>query len=428
MKVKNFKELAVTENRKAVLCILEAGLDAIDTKKVIKDSVVFKDDALTVKDEKVSFKDVENVFVVGIGKCSLEAAAAIEEILQDRIKEGIVIDVHKGELTRIKTFCGTHPFPSQVNVDSTKEIINLLRGLGENDLVICVISGGGSTLLCQPENLTCYDEALITEYLFKKGADIRKINTVRKHLSLARGGYLAKHAYPARVVSLIFSDVPGDESEFVASGPTVRDTTTVGDAQKIAEEYDLQKNCGLSLSDFMETPKERVYFQNVTNMVLVTNETMLEAMAGKAEELGFTAKIRTRTLRGEASQAGECIIRELKTEESGTVLLYGGETTVTLRGKGKGGRNQELILAALQFINEGCTIISFASDGKDASEAAGAIGDIHSIKKAEEQGLDIKHYLETNDSFSFFQEIGDAVITGDTGLNVSDIIIALKYG
>jgi len=234
--IQNFEELSKTEERKLALEIIEAGLEAIDTNKVIKEAVKIDGNDLRVGNEGFPLEKIDRLFVIAVGKCSISAGEALEEILEDKITGGIAIDVRNGKLDRIQVVSGDHPLPSEINVDATKRIIKLLSDATEKDLVIFVISGGGSTLLCQPENSTCVDEANIIQCLFNSGADIKKINTVRKHLSSARGGHLAKYAYPARVVSLIFSDVPGDDLEFIASGPTIKDTTSTEDAEKILKE------------------------------------------------------------------------------------------------------------------------------------------------------------------------------------------------
>lgn len=425
MKIKNFEELAVTKGRRTALLVAEAGLQAIDTEQVIEHAVRIEGDTLVVENQRFPLASVKRLFVVGVGKCSLEAGAALERILGDRITDGIVVDVHEGALQKLRTFTGTHPLPTEQNVDATKEIITLLSGRAEDDLVLFVISGGGSTLLCQPTNFTCQEESNVISCLSKAGADIHEINTLRKHLSLARGGYLAKHAYPARSVALIFSDVPGDILEFVASGPTVKDTTTVEDAKKIIAKYEVQKRCGFSDAGLVETPKEEKYFERVTNVLAVSNRVALDAMAAKAKELGYAPRIATASLSGEARDVGTKIIEEIRKSAPKTALLYGGETTVTLRKPGKGGRNQELVLSALRSVGPGECVMSIASDGRDNTDFGGALCDIITKENAQHMGADPELYLGENRSYEFFSSVGDYLHTGDTGSNVSDLIIAL---
>ena len=424
-KIKNFRELAKNDLRKKALEIAEAGLAAIDTQKIIREAVVLTDEKLVVKDKEFLLKDVRRIFVVGVGKCSLEAATALEKILGNKIHAGVVADIREGELSRIKYYQATHPFPSEINVKITSEIIKLLSGLNEDDLVIFIISGGGSTILCQSSSLDYQDEAAVLDRLIRSGAEIQEINTLRKHLSVARGGYLAKYAYPARVASLIFSDVVGNRLEFVSSGPTVKDTTTLDDAKKILEKHNSQGRFDFFMDKIIETPKEEKYFEKVDNILLVSNKIALSAMADKASELGLTAKIMTDKMSGEAKDVGLKIIEDLNKVGGGSALLYGGETTVTIKEKGHGGRNQELGLSALRSIRGDQALVALASDGHDNSEIAGVLCDIITKDTATEKGLDLEKYLAVNLSYDFWQKNGDFLLTGPTGSNISDLIIAI---
>ena len=421
MRINNYAELALTPTRKIALALIEAGLEAIDTQSVIKNNIVLKEKTLIVKSESFSLEGINRIFVVGVGKCALEAAGALQDILGNLLTDGIVLDVHKGVLRKMKTFGGSHPMPTEENVRATKEIIGLLKETKENDLVLFVISGGASTLLCGPQGITCVDEANILKSLFKSGATIKEINTVRKHLSLARGGYLAKYVFPAQVISLIFSDVVGDNLEIIASGPTIKDTTTIEDAKIVLKKFGLDVAEGL-----IETPKEDKFFEKTRNILLVSNGDALGAMAKKAGEAGFTSQIRTNCLEGEASEVGRQIVNELHESKPKTILLYGGETTVTIKCAGEGGRNQELALAALSEISAGETVVAFASDGRDNSNSAGAIADKFAADKAREMNLEPREYLKNNDSYNFFKKINASILTGDTGVNVADLIIAIK--
>lgn len=421
----NFKDLAITPLRQTALEMAEAGLAAIATPAAIRRLVFLKDDILRIDGRDYDLKKINRILFVGIGKCALEAAREVESILGERLFGGIAIDVHQGRLERIESYAGTHPFPSEQNIDVTKKIIGLLSGLTEKDLVIFAISGGGSTLLCQPQDMTCYNEADLLKVLFEKGATIQEINTVRKHLSLARGGYLAKYLYPAQGVVLIFADVPGNNFEFVASGPTVKDTTTVAEAAAVIQKYDVEKVCGFSCN-LIETPKDDIYFQNIRNILAVSNETALAAMAAKAGELGFSPEIKTAVLTGEARNIGKEIAENLNTINQKKVLLYGGETTVTVKKSGRGGRNQELALAALPHLGEGELILTLASDGRDNGEYAGVIIDSETSRKAATLNLAPVEFLENNQSTEFFERTGDLLMTGDTGSNVSDLVIAIK--
>jgi len=426
MKIKNFKKLAVTKERKKLLEIIEAGLEAIDTKKAIAKFIKIEKGKLLIQNHSFSLKNAERIVVIGIGKCALEAGAALEKILGKRLTDGIVLDVNDGELKKIQTYTGDHPLMSPRNISATKKIIELLSELNEKDLVIFVVSGGGSALLSQPRGFSCFEESAVIDSLMKSGADIYEINTVRKHMSLARGGFLAKYAYPARVISLIFSDVIGDNLEFIASGPTVKDTTTIEQAKQILEKYKISEKCDFLPAYLIETPKEAKYFERVKNILFISNQTALEAMSEKSLELGFMAKICKNNLSGEARSVAKEIVDELSRENTGMVLLYGGETTVKVTGKGKGGRNQEMSVSGLRYINDNQMLVSVASDGKDNSEYAGGICDIITKQKAYNLNLDIEGYLTENNSFDFFDKIGEGLKTDDTGSNVSDLIIAIN--
>ncbi|MCL4399983.1 DUF4147 domain-containing protein [Patescibacteria group bacterium] len=436
-KIKNSGLLSSTPLREAALKIVESGLEAIDTEKSLKSRLSFERGILNVDGNDFDLNKFESVSVIGVGKCAFEAGGALQDILGGRLSGGIVLvpgDPSKFKIqdSKLRIFFGTHPFPTEANVDATQEIIRFLSSLTEEDFVIFVISGGGSTLLCQPpgasqgEFLKCEEEGEVLKVLFEKGATIQEINTVRKHLSLARGGHLAAYSYPASSVSLIFSDVPGDSLEFIASGPTVKDETTVDEAKSIIAKYDLEVITGFKINP-MKTPKEDKYFEKVKNILFVSNETALSAMKKEAEDLGFKADIVSRELKGEAREVGIKIAEDIEKSGGKQVLIYGGETTVTIKGSGRGGRNEELVLAALKKIGDDSLILSLDSDGHDNQGGyAGAICDIMTKEKTERIGLKPEEFLNNNDSAGFFEREGDYLETGDTGSNVSDLVIALK--
>ncbi len=425
VKIKNFKELATSGLRTKALQIAEAGLQSIDSGNVIRNNVSLKGDILTVKGQDFPI-DEGRVIVIGIGKCSLDAAAALEKILGDRITGGAVIDVREGKLDRIQTYKGTHPLPSAENAEAAQKIVDLISGLSENDFVIFIVSGGGSTLLYLPEDKGAKEELPIMRALIDVGATIQEINTIRKHMSLARGGYLAKYIYPAHGVSMIFSDVPTDNIEFIASGPTVKDMTTVKEAEEVLRKYDILKLCGIDKCGLIETPKEDKYFDNIINILVASNSTALEAMRAEAESLGFKTEIRTNRLSGEAREVAKSLVDNLYAAPVHTAYLYGGETTVTVKHDGKGGRNLELALSALRTVKEGELILPMDSDGHDNTDYAGAICDTIANSKASDLNLDLDKYISENRSYAFWEMVGDYLMTGDTGSNVSDLIITLK--
>lgn len=427
MKIKNFSKLAVSKERKDALKIAEAGLEAIDTRKIILNKVKLQKNSLVINKKVFSLKDTKNIYVVAIGKCAGESALALEKVLGKKIKAGIALDVKtvKG-LKIIKSLAGSHPLPSQKNTDGSIEIINLIKNLAENDLVLFFISGGGSTLLCAPRKGTCQEETLIVQKLMDSGATINEINTVRKHLSVARGGYLAKYAYPAKSIALIFSDVIGNDLQFIASGPTVKDTTTIRQALEILNKYHVQKVCAIEDCGLVETPKSDEFFSKVSNQIFVSSEVALNAMSATAKKLGYKVKICTTCLKGEARGVGTRIAAEINRTKSKTILLYGGETTVHVKGNGKGGRNMELVLSALNTIKDGSLVLSLASDGVDNTDLAGALCDKITSEKAEKLKLKPIRHLAENNSYPFFKKTGDYILTGKTGSNVSDLVIAIK--
>lgn len=428
IKIKNFQKLAISPLRRKILKIAEAGLSAVDAGSTVRDELTLTGDILRIKNIRLNLAQFRRIFAVGIGKCAYRAGQALERILGSRITAGIIADVRQdGELQYMSFRAGTHPRPTEKNIDITKAIIKLLQDLDERDLVIFVISGGGSVLLCQPGNFTCQQESLIMQCLTRAGAPISEMNLVRKHLSFARGGFLTKYAYPAQVVSLIFSDVPGDDLAVIASGPTVRDPTTVREAWRILERYDKEKCYIFFQKELIETPKDQKYFKKVRNVMILNNRKGLRAMAESARSLGFRPKIVTSILSGEAEAVSLRVVRALRRAAPSQVLLFGGETTVTLKNfSGRGGRNMTLALRALPEIADGEVILPFASDGRDNSEFAGGICDILTKERAQKLRLDPEAYLERNQTYDFFKKTKQYLLTGVTGTNVSDLVIAAK--
>ncbi len=427
MKIQNFASLALSDERRALLSIAEAGLQAIDTKRVMRELVRLDGGVLHLDGSAIDLANVRTLVFVAVGKCAAEAASAAEEIFGDRITDGVVLDVARcAGFKKLKTFCGTHPLPSDENLAATEEIVKTLTGLTAQDLVIFVVSGGGSTLLFLPEDRRDRDEVRIVQALMDAGADIGEMNIVRKHLSLARGGYLAKYAYPARVFALIMSDVPANDISFIASGPTVKDLTTVEDAATVLSKFHILETCHLEKCGLIETPKEDKYFAAATNLLAVSNVRALGAMKAAAEGLGFRAEVRGSALTGEASEVGAMIAEAIHEAPPHSVLLWGGETTVKVRGPGRGGRNLELAASVLPLVRDGEEILSLASDGRDHGPFAGAIGDIMTMRAAEEARADPEAFLARSDTYALFETIGNYLMTGDTGSNVSDLMIALK--
>ena len=416
--INNFKELATTENRKLALSIAEAGLESINTEVVISDSVKLQNNILSVMGKSFDLSKFKKIKVVGFGKASFDSALALEKILGSKITVGAVVGLHKVNLEYIEPFIGTHPKPSKINIDAGERIYKIIKDSNAEDLIIVLVSGGGSSLLCYSEQEREQDVKIYDEFL-QGGGTIEEMNTIRKHLSILKGGGLAKIAYPATVIGLVFSDIPGDDFSDVASGPTYKDESTISDAEKIIKKYDLEK------FDLIETPKEDKYFEKVHNFVLVSNKTAIEAMDKKAQELGFKTDIVSTEMYDEVSIA---LGKIFKTKKENTVVLVAGEPQLEVTKKGgSGGRNLYMGLKAIQMglIDENSVLIPLASDGMDNSDAAGAVIDKNTIKNIEKTGFNVDDCLERFDAYPVFQKSGDMITTGPTGANVSDLMILL---
>jgi hydroxypyruvate reductase/glycerate 2-kinase len=386
---------------------------------------------------------------VGFGKAAPVMAGALEESLGDLVDAGLVITKYGHALTpvpgRIKIFEAGHPVPDSNGLRATEELLRLVRAADGRTLIVTLISGGGSALLVAPQDgISLADKQRTTSLLLNAGADIGELNTVRKHLSRVKGGRLAEAAFPATVVSLILSDVIGDRLDVIASGPTAADPTTFGEALGIFERYRLSEAVPPPVmellrrgdrGDIPETPKAgSPFLDRVENIIVGSNRQALEAAARSAQELGFTVEILSAELTGEAREVGRQLARQAlaaassKAGNAGHCLLAGGETTVTVRGQGKGGRNMELALAfAIEIEGQpGITLLSAGTDGTDGpTEAAGAIVDGGTVARAREKGLAPREYLDNNDSYTFFNRCGGLLVTGATGTNVMDLQIVL---
>lgn len=403
----NKKELGTNELRRDALEILEVGLEAINTEKILREKVRVKDGVLLVEGQSFNLQSFNKIIFVGIGKCALEGAKVIEDILGEYLTCGIALDVvadsAKGFVAprKIKYYQGTHPYPSEQNVESTRKILEMTKDLTKNDLVITLISGGGSALFELPivgvELETIIER---TAELIARGADIYELNTLRKKLSQVKGGKFAKHCAPAKIVSLIFSDVLGNDITTIASGPTV-----LGPLPN-------------------PSPKGWGEGAGPINILLVSNHDALLAMKSKAQDMGYNTSIETEELSGNATEIGkELASRKIKSK---SCLLFGGESTVKISNEyGQGGRNQELALSALLNIKPDQIIISCASDGWDNSEHAGALADLELVKNSEGLEINPEVFLKANDSYNFFNIAGGAISTGKLGSNVSDLCIIL---
>lgn len=439
--IHNLKELATTEVRAHVLQILEAGLSAAMPETAIKQAVSF--DGHTLRVGRREFRPKGRIVVIGFGKASVRMAKAVEDLLGSAIDRGAVISPFEGQLERIEVLVGTHPLPSERNVKAARRLVKLAEGLGEGDLLLVLISGGGSALFSLPvEGVTIEEKAIVSSQLMRAGADIYELNAVRKHISRVKGGRLSKIAWPATLVSLIVSDVVGDRLDTIASGPTAPDETTFTDALEAIQMHGIQApesivsylRRGIK-GEVEETPKPGdSVFSRTHNFIVAGNLKSLRTMAKRAQELGYKPFILTSRLVGEAREVAKAVCSVLlscrvdgEPFKPPACLIAGGETTVTVMGNGVGGRNQELALAAcIEIKGHNIVLASMGSDGIDGtSDAAGALVDGNTARRAREKGLDPKAFLRGNDSHTFFKKVGGTIYTGPTGTNVNDFIIGL---
>lgn len=390
--------------------------------------------------QESDFEGADRIFIAGAGKAGVAMAEAAANFLGPRLAGGVVaVPRITYTVSRVTFVAAGHPKPSAGSLRAGDAVAELLSNTTERDLVLALISGGGSALLEKlvPE-VTLDDLQSLTSELLRSGAPINEFNCVRKHLSQIKGGGLARIAAPARVLSLILSDVIDDPLDVIASGPTVPDPTTVEDAMAVLRKYlGLTGFGNLSGLTFHETAKPAdPIFSRVTNRLIGSNALARQAAAEAARSLGFTAHTPPVTVQGEAREwfdkTRHEVLREHFVSHMPQAFIFGGETTVTVRGNGIGGRNQELALAAaiaLDGVPEKIVVASVGTDGVDGpTPAAGAFATPDTISRARALGLDTVTMLASNDSYSFFSAVGDCIITGPTGTNVNDLVIVLAYG
>ena len=418
--------------RRAAEEIFRAGVAAVAPDRLVR---------LALDRLRLRLAPESNLYVIGAGKSSAIMAKEVEAEFGERITAGWVVVKygHACPLERIKITEAGHPTPDANGFAGAAEVLQLAQRAGERDLVLCLLSGGGSALLADcPEGSSPEDVAQMNRLLVRSGADISEINAVRKHLSEIKGGQLARAAQPARVLSLILSDVIGDPLDVIASGPTVPDASTFNDALAVIEKYGLQEEAPQSLLRRLregaagwraETPKPGdALFENVQNGIIGNNVIALEACRKKAASLGFSAQVVTASLSGDSAAAVRQILEAAWRASASTCLIFGGETTLQVTGAGQGGRNQHLALAAaIQLADKpGITFLAAGTDGTDGpTDAAGAVVDSATTPSARGGGIDPVHCLKTFDSHPFFRRAGGHIITGPTLTNVMDIVIVL---
>lgn len=428
--------------------IFYKGIQAVQPGVAVRRHLKYEGKNLFIGDQIYHLPRFKNLYVVGAGKAAASMAAAVEDIIGDKVTEGIVTVKygHSADLNRIAVIEAGHPLPDENGQKGASAILNLANRAEKDDLILCLISGGGSALMPLPyAGLTLKDKQNTVKVLLSCGASIHEINTIRKHTSKIKGGRLAHAAHPATLVTLILSDVVGDDLDVIASGPTVPDSSSFFDCINILHRYDLfgkipeniLNHIELGISGAIpETPKSTdLAFNKTYNLIIGSNINSLFAAKEKAESLGYHVLLLSSMIEGETryvAQVHAAIAKEII--KSGNPLprpaciLSGGETTVSISGKGLGGRNQEFALSAAIDISghKNIVILSGGTDGTDGpTDAAGALSDSFTLERAEKMELDPYYFLLNNDSYHFFQKLGDLFITGPTLTNVMDLRIVL---
>lgn len=443
--------MTIPKLRQDAIDIFKAGLKAVDPKVAVKRYMKRDGQTLIVDEKEYDLNQFDKIYVVGGGKAGASMAAAVEEILGNLVTEGIVNVKYDYtvKLSKIRINEADHPVPDEAGRRGAEKIVELARNAGENDLLICLISGGGSALLPLPvQGISLNEKQEVTKKLLACGASINEINAVRKHISGIKGGQLACISDPATLITLILSDVIGNYMDVIASGPTVPDNSTFGDVKEILKRYKMWKEIPDTVKnriedgtrgDIPETPKaDEDVFSRTQNVIVGSNIQAIMAAREKAVKLGYNTMVLSSFIEGETKDVARvhaAIAKEIL--QSGNpvpapaCVISGGETTVTIRGKGKGGRNQEFCLAAAIDIAgmDSVVILSGGTDGTDGpTDAAGAICDGQTIERALAKKIKAIDYLMDNNAYPFFKELDDLLIIGPTNTNVMDLRLVLSTG
>ncbi len=415
--IRNFDALNSTLLREHALSIAEAGYAAINTETVVRGALTLSEQAFSVGGRTYDLSRFERVRIIGFGKVSCKAVQAIESVLKGHVSDGIAIDIQTGVCDIVDIVTGTHPYPSPQNVSATERIVALSKDSSAKDLVIVVVSGGGSSLLCYPY-AECEQGTRLYDDFKRVGASISEVNLVRRHISSVKGGGLAALLYPATVVGLVFSDIADGKAEDVASGPTYFDPTTEADAQAVLDRY------GFSGYVLRETPKDPAFFAHVHNVEVVSNVRAIDAMATAASAMKYRVISAGAGLYDDPFALVEKMYRE---SGPGVAVVGGGEPSIkVVKEGGVGGCCAHTALHALKRVGKDEVFLAFASDGRDNSDFAGAIADSVTVEHARERTLSIEDALARFDSYTFFKQTGDFLMTGPTGSNVSDLFILLN--
>lgn len=452
--MKKMKVASLPQERlEIVRQVIESALDAVDPRKAVRRAVRLQNDRLLVGGLILEPGEIGQIRVVGAGKASQMMARGLLDVLGPRLDKGVIITKH-GDMEeplpeRIRVLSGNHPVPGSDSLSSTRALVDSLEGADSSDVLFSLISGGGSALMTLPvEGVSLDDLQALTRLLLACGADIGEINTLRKHLDRVKGGGLARLAAPAKVVTLILSDVIGSPLDVIASGPTVADPTTYRDAIDILRKYQIEDRTPPSIlgvlergarGELVETVKAGdALLERVTNQIVASNLQAAQAAVTKAAGFGFQSRLLTTSLAGEASDAGANLaltLKQARTQASAVkrpvCIIAGGETTVTLHPEhGMGGRNQEMALAAALILDgtPDVAMVTFGTDGEDGpTDAAGAVVTGETLYRARKAGIDAGEFLRRNDAYHFFQTLGDLVITGPTGTNVNDLVFLFVF-
>jgi len=451
--ISNFDELVgmrkgVTARlRRHALRAVEAAIRDVTPRNSLKRNIRRKGSKLVVANRRVDLKRFERILVLGAGKASIGMAEYIEEVLGDFISEGAIVAprelAEKARLEKLEVLPSTHPIPSELGVKAASRILEYAEGVGEKTLTLFLLSGGASALLPMPADpVTLQDKIEVTKLLLASGANIDEVNAVRKHISGIKGGLLGRRLSKGLVISLIISDVVGDKLETIGSGPTAPDPTTFKDAYNVLNKYGLWDRIPESVRNRIrlgldgrveETPKPGdPIFKRITNLIVASVGDACKAAEKYLRSKGYRSMTLTRFMEGEAREIGVFaagLLRQLSERRGKHAIVMGGETTVTVKGKGIGGRNQELALSASIKLRDlkNCCLVSVGTDGVDGpTDAAGAIVDGETYQDALRLGLNPAEFLAENDSNTFFKRVGGLITTGYTGTNVGDVVLLLK--
>jgi len=450
----NSKTLGSIPQGESVCKIMAAAIQAVEPASAVRTHLRCTERTLSAGQKRYDLQKIKRIFLVGAGKAGAPMASAAAEVLGTHLYEGIMIVKHgcgpyDGQFPEtLRIIEARHPIPDRRGLSGTHAILNLLKATTPEDLVICLLSGGASALMTLPApGITLTDIQRMTDLLLRSGATIHEINTLRKHLDNVKGGGLARAAAPAQVLSLILSDVVGDQLDVIASGPTAVDESTYFQAMQIVKRYELEDRLAPSILNYLKRgingeiaetlkPVEAAQLR-IENIIIGSNRLAIQAALDTASKMGFNTQVLTTTMQGEARQAGQILSGILRDVDGGlysisrpACIIAGGETTVTVTGTGFGGRNLELALAAVSGLKDlkNVLLITLATDGGDGpTDAAGAVVSGGTMAQALALGLSPAEYLIHNNSYPFFEAIGDLIKPGQTQTNTNDLVFIFAF-